>query len=191
MKRLFATLLFLAGAQLCPAIELETFTMKGNARTLGVDFSIGRPKAWVSRLGISSGSVAAFWKAPTGLVDSMSIIFPRSGGGGEAVSKEDFRTTFDNPALEQALGRSMANAKFVRKVNLEDYKYPAGFIEYTAKYKLPSGEADVRLRNYLVYLGNVMVQIQFYLVQDAGEDRLKEFDDEMKGIVDSLVHLKD
>jgi hypothetical protein len=183
------TALALALAPCCAAIELETFTSKGNARTLGIDFSIGRPKEWVSRLGISSGSVAAFWKAPTGLVDSVSVIFPRTAGSGEPVTKEEFGATFDNPQLEQALGRSMANAKFVRKVNLQDYKYPAGFIEYTAKYKLPVGEADVRIRNYLVYLGRVMVQIQFYLVQDAGEDRLKEFDDEMKQILDSLVHL--
>lgn len=190
MKHVFAVLVAIMAVNACPAIELETFTLKGNPRTLGVDLSIGRPKGWVDRMGVSTSAVAAFWKAPRGLADSMSLIFPRTKTSNETVTKEEFRDTFDNPQLADMLGRSLLNAKFIRKVNLEEYKYPAGFLEYTAKYKLPGGEADVRIRNYLVYLGSVMMQIQFYLVQEGGEDRLKEFDGEMKQIVDSLVWLK-
>jgi hypothetical protein len=190
MKFALVALLAIVVVQAASAVELETFTLKGNARTLGVDFSIGRPKDWVDRMGVSSSAVAAFWKAPRGLVDSMSIIFPRTKTSTAIVTKEEFRDTFDNPQLAEMLGRSLLNAKFVRKVNLEDFKYPAGFLEYSGKYRLPTGEADVRIRNYLVYLGSVMVQIQFYLVQDSGEDRLKEFDGAMQQIIDSLVWLK-
>ena len=121
----------------------------------------------------------------------MTLVFPRTQSAEKRdVTKEDFRETFGNPMLEQMLGRSLANAKFLRKVNLEDCKYPAGFIEYTAHYKLPTGETEVRVRNYLVYLGTVMMQVQFYLVQDGGEDRLKEFDDEMNQIVESLEFIR-
>jgi len=187
MKRLLAVTLALAAAHCCPAAELETYRVKGNPRTLGVDFSIGRPKAWMTRDAMSPGALAVFWKAPTGLVDSMTIIFPRTQSReSRDVSKEDFRETFENPQLEQMLGRALTNAKFLRKTLLEDFKYPAGHLEYIARYQLASGEVDVKVRNYLVYLGNVMVQFQFYLVQDAGEDRLKEFDATMTQIMASL-----
>jgi hypothetical protein len=187
MKRLFALLAAISLAHCCAAIELETFSSKGNPKTYGVDFSIGRPKAWVTRNAMSPSAFAAFWKAPNGLVDSMTLVLPRTSTAEKRdVTKEDFRETFANPQLEKMLGRSLANASIVRKVFLEDFKYPAGFIEYQAKYKLPSGEAEVRVRNYMVYLGSLMMQIQFYLVQDGGEDRLKEFDDEMNQILASL-----
>lgn len=187
MKRILTLFAALVLVPCAFAVELETFSAKRNPKTMGVDFSIGRPKAWMTRPANPTGTFAVFWQAPSGLVDSMTLIFPRTQSAqSEDVTKEDFRTMFENPALEQMLGRSLANAKFLGKTILEDFKYPAGYIEYAGKYKLKSGEIEMKVRNYLIYLGNVMLQVQFYLVQEAGEDRLQQFDANMKQIVASL-----
>ena len=168
------------------AIELETYVAKGNPRTFGVDFSIGRPKAWVDRKTGDTRQLAVFWKTPTGLVDSMTLIVPPTQTRDGKVTKEDFKEMFANPQLEKMLGRSLTSATFLRKVNLEDFKFPAGFLEYVTKFKLPTGEREVKVRNYLIYLGSVQIQVQFYLVQEGGEDRLKEFDAAMNQIVETL-----
>jgi len=189
MKRLLAGLAALAAVHLCPAIELETFSAKGDPRTMGVDFSIGRPKAWMTRNAMNPGALTVFWKAPTGLVDSMTIIFPRTQSReARDVTKEDFRETFENPALEQMFLRSLPNATFLRKTLLEDFKYPAGHLEYIARYRLATGEVEVKVRNYLIYLGSVMMQIQFYLVPEGEGDRLQDFDAAMKQIIETLAY---
>jgi hypothetical protein len=189
MKRIFAALLTLAVVQLVGAAELETFTSRGNPKTLGVDFSLGRPKVWVTRNAMPPGAFAVFWQAPAGLVDHMAIVFPRTASGqNEEMTKEDFRGTFENPQLEQMFGRALGNARFLGKKLLDDYKFPAGYFDYSIKYKVPTGETEMKVRNYLVYLGSVMVQVQFFLVQDAGADRFEQFGDTMKQILDSLEY---
>ncbi len=187
MKRILVALFTLAAVQLCVAVELETFTSKGNPRTFGVDFSIGRPKAWVTRNAMPPGAFAVFWQAPAGLVDHMTIVFPRtSSGQTEEVTKDDFRPIFENPQLEQMFGRALGSARFLEKKLLADYKYPAGYFDYSVKYKLPTGETEVKVRNYLVYLGAVMVQVQFFLVQDGGTDRFQQFSETMTQVLESL-----
>lgn len=187
MKRILVALLALAAVHIGCAAELETFTAKGNPKTFGVDFSIGRPKAWVTRNAMPPGAFAVFWQAPAGLVDHMTIVFPRAASGQtEEMTKEDFRGTFENPQLEQMFGRALGNARFLGKKLLEDYKFPAGYFDYAVKYKLPTGETEVKVRNYLVYLGAVMVQFQFFLVQDGGADRFQQFGETMTQILDSL-----
>jgi hypothetical protein len=189
MNRIFAALLGLAAVQFCVAADLETYTSKGSPKTLGVDFSIGRPKAWVTRNAMPPGAFVVFWQAPAGLVDHMSIVFPRAASDqSEEMSKEDFRGTFENPQLEQMFGRALGNARFLGKKLLDDYKFPAGYFDYSIKYKVPTGETEMKVRNYLVYLGSVMVQVQFFLVQDAGADRFEQFGGTMKQILDSLEY---
>lgn len=189
MKRILTVLLALTSVQCCSAIELETYTSKGNPRTLGVDFSIGRPKEWMTRDAMPPGTLAVFWKAPTGLVDNMTLIFPRSPSSeANDVTKEDFRGTFENPQLEHLFGRALGNAKFLGKKLLEDYKYPAGYLEYSARYKLATGETVMKIRIYVVSLGNVMMQIQFFLVQDGNDDPLKQFDGAMTQILATLQY---
>jgi hypothetical protein len=169
------------------AIDLEKFTARNDPNTFGVDFSIGRPKSWVPRPPNSGAVVAAFWETPQRLCDSMSLVVPKGQNLNKRdVTKNEFRPIFEDPQLEQVIGQMLPGSTFIRKQYLADYKFPAGFIDYSLTLKLPDGEHHLRVRNYLVYLRKVMLQVQFYLVQDAEPDRLTLFAKEMEQIVNSL-----
>jgi hypothetical protein len=187
MKRAWIMVVWLALTQGAVAVEFETFTTVGNPKTFGVDFMIDHPKAWQVRPA-QPGGVAIFWSTPAGPGDSMSLIIP-AGQNLEKhdVTKEEFRPLFDDPRMEKTIVAAMPGAVFIRKVYLEDYKYPAGYIDYVIKLKMPNGELTVKVRNYIVYLGKVMLQVQVYLLQDPGPDRIEGYAAELKQIIDSLV----
>ncbi|MES2695313.1 MAG: hypothetical protein V4773_17690 [Verrucomicrobiota bacterium] len=176
------------------ALELETFKVEGDVKTLGVDFSISRPKGWEPRpVKPGSAVIAAFWSTPQGLGDNLSLVVPgKQNLKRDAVTKSQFKSFFEHPQMEKsvAAGMPFAGVKFTAKQFLADYKYPAGYLDYDATLKAPTGEQMVRVRNYIVYLGNVMLQVQFYLIQEGEADRLKAFEPEMHRIVDSLEFTK-
>ncbi|HEY1111472.1 MAG TPA: hypothetical protein VGE76_22645 [Opitutaceae bacterium] len=174
------------------ALEMERIQVKDNPRTLGVDFSLLRPKAWAerARVGPSPSVIVAFWSTPQGVGDNMTLVVPgNQNAKRRAVSKAEYKKAFEHPQMERAISAAMpfAEVHFVRKQLLENYKYPAGYLDYDAKATLPGGGLQsVRVRTYIVYLGSVMLQVQFYLPQAGGEDRLKTFEPEMTKIVESL-----
>lgn len=169
------------------AIELEPFTAQGNPKTLGINFTVGHPKEWTSRPTNSPAVIAAFALNPEGLSDSMTLVVPRGQNLSKRdVTKEEFRPLFESPEMEKIMGQSLPGSTMIQKKYLADFKYPAGFLDYSLTLKLPGGEQTLRVRNYIIYLRKVMLQVQFYLVQDSGPNRLAIFSNEMTQIVQSL-----
>jgi hypothetical protein len=192
VKRLRLALILAAVLHSALAIELETFTAKRSGQTLGIDFSIDYPKEWTGRRPTGGATVASFWSTPSGMGDSMALIVPHEQNLNKRdVTKADFEPHFENPLMEKTIGAMLPGAVFLKKKFLADYKFPAGYLDYELKLKLPTGQQRIRVRNYIIYLRKVMLQVQFYLVQDDGPNRLAIFADEMQEIVDSLKLLSD
>jgi hypothetical protein len=190
MKRALCIFTWLLLAPAVMAAELESFTARNHPRASGLNFSIGFPKQWTGRRPISGSVVAAFWTTPIGPGDSMSLVVPPNQRLTlpADVTKDEFRGHFESPALVKTVVGSLPNAKFIRKVFLEDYPYPAGYIDYTVKIKLPDGEQTIQVRNHLVYLGKQMLQVQFYFWRKDDEDALEEFAGLMREVMDSLTY---
>lgn len=173
------------------AIELERFQVKNHPKAYGVDFSIFRPKAWAERPSrVNPAVITAFWSTAQGLGDSMTLVIPaRQDFKRRAVSKAEYQKAFERSQMEQAIGGSMpfAEVKFLRKKLLENYSFPAGYLDYEAKALLPGGGLQpTRIRIYVLYLRSAMLQVQFNLIQNGNENRLEAFDADMTKIVASL-----
>lgn len=174
------------------ALEMERFQVKDNPKALGVNFSLLRPKTWVERARVSPSPsvVAAFWSTPQGLGENMTLVIPHTQNlKRRAITKSEYKKAFEHSQMEKAIAAAMpfAEVNFVGKQFLDAYKFPAGYIDFDAKATLPNGGLQaVRVRNYILYLGNVMLQVQFYLIPQGGEDRVKAFEPEMTKIIESL-----
>lgn len=189
MKRFLWLVSLVMAAHLAAAEEMETFTARGHPRASGLDFAISFPKQWNGRRPMGGSTVAAFWTTRQGPGDSMSLIVPSGQNVSKRdVTKDEFRGVFESPALEKGVIGMLPNATFGRKELLPDYKYPAGFLDYSFKVKTPTGELTVQCRNHLVYLGKLMLQVQFYFVQDGDVDRREEYASLMNDVLESLVY---
>lgn len=173
------------------AIELVRMQVKDHPKALGQNFSILRPKTWAERPERANPAViAALWSTPQGAGDSMTLVIPANQNPKlRAVSKTDYRKAFESWKMEQAIGASMpfADVTFLGKKLLEGHKFPAGYLDYEAKALLPNGGMQaMRMRVYVIYLGSVMLQVQFNFMQNGNESRLEAFAPEMAKIIESI-----
>jgi hypothetical protein len=187
MKRLLILLLFMAWPR-CQATELETLTIIGNPQTFGVDFQIDRPKGWFTRdTPLTGGMIASYWSTPKGLADNFQIIVAQ---GQKIVphemTKEEFSERFENTDMATGLERAIPGAKRLRKTFLPEQPYPTGRLNYTMTAQTPDGPLTVSVTNYIVFLKNVMVEVQFYLPITADLEWIKKRDLNLDEIVASL-----
>lgn len=173
------------------AIELVRLQVKDHPKALGQTFSILRPKGWAERPERANPAViTALWSTPQGTGDSMTLVIPANQNPKlRAVTKADYKKAFDSWKMEQAIGASMpfADVNFLGKKLLEGHTFPAGYLDYEAKALTPSGGMQaMRMRVYVVYLGSVMLQVQFNFMHNGNENRLEAFAPDMAKIVESL-----
>lgn len=173
------------------AIELVRLQVKDHPKALGQTFSILRPKTWAERPERANPAViTALWSTPQGAGDSMTLVIPANQNPKlRAVTKADYKKAFDSWKMEQAIGASMpfADVNFLGKKLLENHKFPAGYLDYEAKALTPSGGMQaMRMRVYVVYLGSVMLQVQFNFMHNGNENRLEAFAPDMAKIIESL-----
>jgi hypothetical protein len=175
----------------CFAFDLVTHTVKGDPRTFGVDFQIGRPKEWVERPSAQKLVLATFWSTAAGPGDCMEIAVG-SKVATHAMTAVEFKSMFTLPyartfvrRMTQRLGSWVTLSG--QPVVLDDFEFPAGYFEYLMRPQQTREPVDVRV--YVIYVERTILEIQFYFLQPPGPIRLRSFDRELDQIVRSLERL--
>jgi hypothetical protein len=181
-----AKFLFLLVAALCCSARAEdflTYSTAGQAKAQGVSLAIDYPAAWTPRDNPRPGIVHEFRDPTTGGRDALIIVVP-SVQPRKATAKE-FRKTFEQPEAQE---RIMPDARHRKKEFIEGLDFPCVALDYDLE--MPQlAPAVVQVRNYIILVGEKMVQIQFYGVAPASEDIRAVRQEMMEHVVRSIKKL--
>lgn len=157
------------------------YSTKGHPKAQGVNISLDHPSAWIARDNPQPGIVHEFRAPGTGGRDALIIVIPTVQP--RKATPEDFRKSF---AQAEAQKRIMPGAHHLRKAFIDDLAFPCVALDYDlAIPQLAPSVAQVR--NYILLVGDKMVQIQFYGVAPPDQDLRVERGPMMEHVVRSIV----
>ncbi len=164
----------------------QTFTSKGHEKAGELDFSLDYPNGWFAKESKKTSTLKVFWEYPSSYCDSISIVIPPGQNLDKPdISHERFLTLFESPRLSGVPSGTIS----VQKKLLEDYKYPAGFVDYFRPSSSKKDAGQYSVRKYIIYLGNQMVWVVFSFYPEEDIDKFKDSGPWMETIIDSLVQL--
>ena len=156
---LFAVLLNSAGA-----VDFLAFSTAGHAKAQGVSISIEHPATWTARDNPKPGIVHEFRDPATGGRDALIIVIPTSQP--RKATPREFRKSFEHKDAQE---RVVPGGRHVKKEFVEGLEYPCVALDYDLA--VPQlAPAVVQVRNYILLVGEKMVQVQFYGVAPPSED---------------------
>jgi hypothetical protein len=162
-----AKLLFLFSAVWCcsaGAADFLSYSTAGHAKAQGIGISIDYPATWTARDNPRPGVVHEFRDPATAGRDAMIVVVPTSQP--RKATPKDFRKSFE---LEEAQERIMPGARHRKKEFVEGLDYPCVALDYDLE--IPQlAPAVAQVRNYILLVGEKMIQVQFYGVAPPSEE---------------------
>jgi hypothetical protein len=155
----FAVLLNSAGA-----MEFLSYSTAGHLKAQDVGISVDYPAEWTSRNNPRQGVVREFRDPTTGGRDALMIVIPSPQPRG--ATPKGFRESFEHPEAQEHI---MPGARHLKKEFIEGLEYPCVALDYDLE--IPQvAPAVAQVRNYILLVGDKMVQIQFYGVALPSEN---------------------
>lgn len=146
------------------AEEFAGYSTSGREKAQGVSVSLDHPSAWVGKDSPQAGVVHEFRDPATGGRDALLIVVPTSQP--RNATAKDFRASFELPDAQE---RIMPGAHHRHKEFIDGLEFPCVALDYDLE--IPQlAPAVVQVRNYILLVGEKMLQIQFYGVAPPSED---------------------
>ncbi len=164
MKAKFLLIVFAALLNPVGAADFLTYSTAGHAKAQGVSISIAHPATWTAKDNPKPGIVHEFRDSATGGRDALIIVVPTSQP--RKATPREFRKSFGHKDAQE---RIMPGARHGKKEFVEGLDYPCVALDYDLD--IPQlAPAVVQVRNYILLVGEKMVQVQFYGVAPPSED---------------------
>ena len=181
LLRSWAFLLLVSTAS---ATEYLSYSTAGHAKAQGVALSIDHPAGWIGKDNARPGVIHEFRDPASGGRDALIIVVPTPQP--RRLTAETFRESFQS---EDAPKRLMPTAHHRKKEFVEGLEFPCVAFDYDLG--IPSlTPAVAQVRNYVLLVGNKMVQIQFYGVAPPSVDLRLDRQEMMDHVIRNLKLLK-
>lgn len=184
MIRHVALLVFsLVAAASLNAADYASYSTADHPKAHGVKITFDYPAGWTPKNNLRPEVVHEFRDPKTGGRDALILVVPEVRPREAAQMAREFREMF---ALPEAQERMMPGAVHRKKEFIGDLPFPCVALDYDlAIPQLKPAVAQVR--NYVLLIGNKMVQIQFYGVAPPETDLRVERQTMMDHVIRSVT----